>query len=204
MSVAIINYELGNLRSVQNAIEFIGGDAFIASSPSELDNASHIILPGVGAFGEGIAILNKHGWSDAIKEQALTKAKPFLGICLGMQLLATSGTEHGFHNGLGLIDGTVNKLEPNDKSIYVPHIGWNLVTTKKHSKMYENIENSDYYFVHSYALEPNDKNIINGTCNHGQDFVASIEAGNIWGAQFHPEKSQKSGLQLLTNFINMR
>ncbi len=203
MSVAIINYELGNLRSVQNAIEFIGKEAFIAQSPMDLQNASHIILPGVGAFGEGIDILNKQGWSDAIKEHALNKAKPFLGICLGMQLLAKAGTENGDHSGLGLIDGIVNKLETNDKSIHVPHIGWNHVTAKSGSKMYRESKGADYYFVHSYVLKPTNEDIISGTCHHGQDFVASIESENIWGAQFHPEKSQKAGLQLLTNFLKV-
>jgi len=201
LPVAIINYGLGNLRSVYNAIQFVGGEAFIAAKPEELRNASHIILPGVGAFGDGIGILNDNGWTGEIVRQASEEGKPFLGICLGMQLLARKGTEHGDFDGLGLIDGTVIKLETGDRTLRVPHIGWNTVKIDRPGKMYEGIESADCYFVHSYVLETTDRNVISGTSHHGHDFVASVEYGNVWGTQFHPEKSQKPGLRILKNFV---
>lgn len=202
MSVAIINYELGNLQSVQNAIDFIGGSSFFADSPQDIQEASHVILPGVGAFGDGMQILNERGWSDAIKEHAVHHTKPFLGICLGMQLLADTGTENGVNHGLGLIGGIVEKMNAHP-NIHIPHVGWNTVSVVGQQKMYEHLEDDDYYFVHSYVFVPSDHGAINGTCSHGDDFVASVEVDNIWGTQFHPEKSQKSGLQILTNFLKM-
>lgn len=204
MSVAIINYELGNLRSVQNALEFLGAESFIAQSPGELEGASHIILPGVGAFGDGMKILNERGWTMHILEQAHEKKKPFLGICLGMQLLAESGAEHGIHKGLGLIKGAVEKMKAGPE-IRIPHIGWNAVSALPGSAMYDGLaDGQDFYFVHSYILNPADQSIISGRCMHGEKFVASVEQGNIWGAQFHPEKSQKPGLVLLKNFLKLK
>lgn len=201
MTIAIINYELGNLRSVENAVRFLGYDAVIAGHPGELEVATHIILPGVGAFGEGIGFLNERGWSDQIRAQAKS-GKPFLGICLGMQLLATTGSEHGDHAGLNLIPGTVRKLEAREPETRVPHIGWNVVRPVNEKKMYAGHETEQtFYFVHSYAFEPGDSGVISGLCNHGADFAASVEQGNIWGTQYHPEKSQKAGLAVLKNFM---
>lgn len=204
MPTAIINYELGNLRSVQNALVFLGDDAFIAETPADLDRSTHIILPGVGAFGDGISILNQRGWTDAVRENALQKKKPFLGICLGMQLLAEKGTEHGEHVGLGLIGGVVKRIVTDDPEIRLPHIGWNSVTASPSKKMYEGIESAqDYYFVHSFVLSPSEVDVVSGTSLHGERFAASIERDNIWGTQFHPEKSQKPGLSLLKNFLKL-
>lgn len=204
MTVAIINYELGNLRSVQNALEFLGGECFVAQEPKELARASHILLPGVGAFGDGMETLNARGWTDEIREQVFEKRKAFFGICLGMQLLAETGLEFGTHKGLGLVGGTVRRLKSDDKSVRIPHIGWNAVNMSAGSKMYEGVpDGQDFYFVHSFVLEPENDGIISGLCEHGEKFVASIEHENIWGAQYHPEKSQGPGLALLKNFMKL-
>ncbi len=202
--VAIIHYGLGNLRSVYNAAEFLGAAPFIAEKPDELAGADYAILPGVGAFGDGMDNLKKGGWIAAISGHAVEKKKPFLGICLGMQLLASTGTEHGNHGGLDLIRGTVVKLSPPDKAIRIPHIGWNEVKVSEGAKTYQGIEKPhDFYFVHSYVFAPEEKTVVSGMSNHGQDFVASVERDNIWGVQFHTEKSQKAGLALLGNFLRL-
>lgn len=202
--IAIINYGLGNLSSVYNALEFIGADPFVTEDHKELDQCDGAILPGVGAFGDGMAHLRDNGWVDAIHEFALEKQKPFLGICLGMQLLASSGTEHGDFDGLDLIKGTVVKLVTGDRSARIPHIGWNSVSGTDGKKSYVDIEDGqDFYFVHSYVLEPEDDAVVSGKCSHGKEFIASVEKDNIWGAQYHPEKSQKSGLAYLQNFLKV-
>jgi glutamine amidotransferase len=199
-NVAIINYGLGNLSSVLNALEFIEAKAFIAQTPDELKNASHTVLPGVGAFGEGMQHLNEQGWTQPIHDFAKADQKPFLGICLGMQLLADSSREHGNHEGLGLIAGKVDRMTKTD-DIRIPHIGWNATTFKEGSKTYENIESpDDFYYVHSYIFHAENDDDVSAICSHGQDFTASVEHENIWGVQFHPEKSQKAGLQILKNF----
>ncbi len=200
--IAIINYGLGNLSSVANALSFVGAEPFIAETPSDLDRADKAILPGVGAFGDGMKNLRENGWIEKIHDFTLVAQKPFLGICLGMQLLATTGTEHGDHQGLDLIKGTVIRLTSPDKSIRIPHIGWNDVKVREGTISYQDIAMPhDFYFVHSYALLPDDPSVVSATCHHGQDFVASVENENIWGAQFHPEKSQRAGLGFLKNFI---
>ncbi len=202
--VAIIHYGLGNLRSVYNAFEHIGAEPFIAETPNDLKNADAAVLPGVGAFGDGMDYLNDNGWTPEILDYALQKQKPFIGLCLGMQLLATTGTEFGERPGLGLIEGTVIKLSSPDKNIHIPHVGWNNINVTPGKKMYEDIANPlDYYFVHSFYLQTNDNSVVSGTCRHGQEFVASVEKDNIWGAQFHPEKSQRAGLGLLQNFLKV-
>lgn len=198
--VLVINYGLGNLASVMNALEFCSIDAFISDNSGDLKNASHAILPGVGAFGQGMHNLKTTGWVQAIQSFACTDKKPFLGICLGMQLLADSSTEHGDHEGLSLIPGTVDRMGAGD-GVRIPHIGWNSVETPHESKTYQHIESGeDYYFVHSYAVTPKAESDVSGKTQHGQTFVASVERDNIWGVQFHPEKSHAPGLQVLKNF----
>ncbi|WAC20187.1 imidazole glycerol phosphate synthase subunit HisH [Luteolibacter sp. SL250] len=200
-SICIIDYGKGNLRSVFNAVESLGATAAIISRPADLVRFSHAILPGVGAFGEAMAALRKDGWTDALDQHAMAGKKPFLGICLGMQLIAEKGTEHGDHEGLGWIKGTVTRLE-GSKEARVPHIGWNDVELSGNPMLYAGLQSgSDFYFVHSYALQPADESCVTGWCHHGGKFVASIEAGNIHATQFHPEKSQKAGLHILENFI---
>lgn len=202
--VAIIHYGLGNLRSVENAFAYIGADVFIAETPTALNDASHVVLPGVGAFGDGMANLRANGWDAAMHNHAVIAQKPLLGICLGMQLLAERGTEYGDHTGLGFIKGTVEKIIPADDSIRIPHIGWNRVEFTPNASMYAGLSaGDDYYFVHSYALKPKNPAQITGICNHGIPFAASVADGAIWGAQFHPEKSQHAGLTLLRNFLRV-
>lgn len=201
--IAIINYTLGNLRSVYNAIGAVGGNASIAQSPAEIDEASHIILPGVGSFGDGIEQLNKYGWSDAIKKH-VRSGKPFLGICLGMQLLATEGLENGCHQGLNIIAGRVDRMRPDDNSLRIPHVGWNDVTFLNTGKLNQGLKQlADFYFVHSYEFVPARRSAILWTCDYGGRFAAVLEHENVFATQFHPEKSQKVGLRLLKNFTKI-
>ena len=201
--VGIIDYGMGNLRSVANAFSSFGVEAEIMASPSELKTCSHILLPGVGAFGDGIANLESRGWIPEMEEQVLAKKKFFLGICLGMQLLATRGLEHGDHAGLNWISGKVVRLISNDPASRIPHIGWNDVQIRSKAGLFNSVsEPCIFYFVHSYVLLPDDQTNVTSVAHHGSEFVATVEQDNIWAAQFHPEKSQKCGLALLRNFAN--
>lgn len=199
--IAIIDYGAGNLMSVLNAIEFVGGNGKITSNPKDLLSFSHAILPGVGAFAEGMKNLRTEGWLDLIYDFANIQKKPFLGICLGMQLLADSSTEHGLHEGLGLIPGSVKRFD-SDKGLRIPHVGWNTVYFSEPSKTYAGLEEKeDYYFVNSYKFHPENPEHISGTSDYGVKFCASVEKDNVWGTQFHPEKSQKAGLKIIENFL---
>lgn len=203
-NIAIIHYGLGNLRSVYNAFEHIGAAPYIAENPGDLKRADAAVLPGVGAFGDGMECLHKNAWVPAILDFAIEQERPFLGVCLGMQLLAEMGTEFGECAGLGLIGGTVIRLTSPSKDIRIPHVGWNNIDVRPGKKMYEGISSPlDFYFVHSYYLHTNDNDLISGTSHHGQDFVASVEKDNVWGVQYHPEKSQRAGLALLQNFLKV-
>jgi glutamine amidotransferase len=202
MKIAIVNYGMGNLRSVMNAFEFLGKPAYIANQPDDIQDADKIILPGVGAFGDAMKNLRSAGWVDALNEQVMHRGKSFLGLCLGMQLLATTSTEHGLHHGLNWIAGTVSRITPKDSSLRVPHIGWNEVRFIKNEGLFGNLGKSvDFYFVHSFVFHPDDPAVISGLCDYGGEFVACIGFNNIFATQFHPEKSQKSGLTVLRNFI---
>jgi glutamine amidotransferase len=203
MATAIINYGLGNIRSVANAIETLNHEAVIADRPGMLESAERVILPGVGAFGDGMRSLSEGGWVDALEHNILKVGKPFLGLCLGMQLLASNGTEHGIHKGLGWIRGTVDRLRSTD-DLRIPHIGWNDVRFVRRDGLYAGQdESSVFYFVHSYVLQPEDPKVVSGVCSYGEEFVASIECQNIFGTQFHPEKSQKAGLAVLKRFLDL-
>ena len=204
MTVAVIDYNMGNIGSVVNACELIGSSVFVANKPNKLTEADKIILPGVGAFGDGISNLLRFGWVESLEEEIRRKGKPFLGICLGMQLLATTGTENGLHEGIGWIEGVSDVLDIKDTDLRLPHIGWNDVKIINHGKLFKDIDdNSDFYFLHSYHLVPKNKNIITSVCEYGVQFSASLQFGNIYATQFHPEKSQKSGLSFLQNFLNL-
>ena len=201
MKIGIINYGMGNLRSVRNAFHAVGGHAEVAEKPQDLAQADAVALPGVGAFGDGMANLRAQGWVEALEEQVRQKGKPFIGLCLGQQLLAATGTEHGTHAGLGWIPGSVDRLTPA-AGLRIPHIGWNDVRFSAGSRMYAGLgEARNFYFVHSFVLKPDDASLVNGQCEHGQPFAASIERGNIWATQYHPEKSQHAGLTVLKNFL---
>lgn len=203
MKAAIINYGLGNLRSVANALQAVGHEAIIATEPSMLDAADKLILPGVGAFADGMRGLREGGWIERLERDVRSGGKPLLGLCLGMQLLATTGSEHGTHEGLGWIRGTVDRL-PVSPGLRVPHIGWNDVRFTRPSALYDSAaESAAFYFVHSYVLLPEDPAVVTGVTAYGGDFVASVELDNIHATQFHPEKSQNAGLAVLKRFMEL-
>ena len=173
-----------------------------ASEIQWLPNSDKLVLPGVGAFGSCIQKLKSiDGLKEALDEAVLKKAKPILGICIGLQLMATSSFEGGKHNGLNWIEGDVIPLDPSDAKLKVPHMGWNNIVVKKNHPVFQDIKFSDYYFVHSYKFSPLDSKTIISSTNYGEDFVSSLGRDNILGTQFHPEKSQAAGVTLLKNFI---
>ncbi|MBI2625301.1 MAG: imidazole glycerol phosphate synthase subunit HisH [Candidatus Nealsonbacteria bacterium] len=207
MTIAIINYKMGNLRSVLNAFESLGADAKIVDSPDLLSSAKAVVLPGVGAFKEGVDNLKNLNFVKAIEVEVLEKKKPFLGICLGAQMIAKKGFEHGEHEGLGWLDFDVRKIAPKDNSFRIPHMGWNNLEIKNGGgRLFNGIKDpAVVYFVHSYHLVPvrGQEKYITSTAWHGESITASIEKDNIFGVQFHPEKSQNTGLALLKNFIDL-
>jgi len=204
MKVLIIDYGMGNLGSISRAVEECGGEYLISDNPKKLEEADKIILPGVGSFRDGIENLNLGGWVTPLKSYACDKKIPLLGICLGMQLLADKGSEGGETVGLGLINGQVQKLEPKSSSEKIPHIGWNNVDKAKEDKIFESIpDRSDFYFVHSYHFVPKDKKDILAVTPYCGKFVSVVGNDNIYGTQFHPEKSSNAGFQLLKNFLNL-
>jgi glutamine amidotransferase len=202
--IALIDYGMGNLRSVLNAFEAIGHPATLVRTADELRRARAIVLPGVGAFGDGMRNLEALGIVPALTEEVRDKGKPYLGICLGMQFLAEKSAEWGGYHGLGWIPGVVQRLDPDDRRYKVPHIGWNDLQFPRPSALYADLaEPPVYYFVHSYHFVPAPEAAatVTATCWHGEALTASVEQGNIYGVQFHPEKSQQVGLQLLRNFV---
>ena len=202
-SVCIIDYGLGNITSIKNAFNILGVKAIVSSDPKVIKSASHLILPGVGSFGEGMSNLKKIGLVSVLKEEILKNKKKVLGICLGMQLLATEGFEHGEHKGLNLIPGKVIKIDTSVSKLKLPQIGWNDVKLTGKHKITKGFKKEPiFYFVHSFHFVPKDKTTIVGTCNYGADIAAILEKDNIMGVQFHPEKSHTDGLNILKNFLN--
>lgn len=201
-TVAIIDYGVGNLDSVARAVEEVGATALRTDDTRDLRSATHIILPGVGAFGDAIANLQRGEWVDALEEQVLHLGIPLLGVCLGMQLLARESFEGGTYAGLGWIDAEVRRFESEDPGVRVPHVGWNNVYPLRESPLFNGIESGrDFYFVHSLHVVCADPSDVLATTPHAGDFVSVIQHENIYGAQFHPEKSQAVGLRLLANFL---
>ena len=199
--IGVIDYGLGNLSSVVNALKKLNADIEIFSNPNKTKLYSKLILPGVGSFNAGMKLLIDQNWVTKIKVHA-NSGKPLLGICLGMQLLFTKGEEEGMCDGLDLISGQVKKMIV-DKNLKLPHVGWNNLIIKKSHPLLENIdEKIDFYFVHSYSCIPNDQKDINAEFYYGKNFVSCVGKENIFGTQFHPEKSMPSGITLLKNFIN--
>lgn len=200
--IAIIDYGAGNLRSVQKACEVLGAKAIITSDPQEILNADHVILPGVGAFGDCMHSLNAIGLTDVVRQAALS-GKPFLGICLGMQLLFDSSEESPGVAGLGIFPGKIVKI-PKQEGYKIPHMGWNSLTFTKETPLFDGLFKEPFvYFVHSFYAEPEDRSIVAATTHYCGDLPVAISQDNIFATQFHPEKSGDVGLAILKNFIQM-
>lgn len=197
--IGIVDYGAGNLASVRNAFDHLGYEADVCSTPAMLADFERIILPGVGSFRAAMEMLNSAGWSPALRDYARS-GMPMLGICLGMQLLFDIGDEHGPAAGLGLIPGRVVRLAPTPPN-RVPHVGWNNLVKIKPHPLFRGIKPQvDFYFVHSYHCVPEDSDAATATCDFGGEFVAAVAKENVAGMQFHPEKSQPSGMRILENF----
>ncbi len=202
-NIIIVDYGMGNLGSVENMLKYLGYDSIISERPSDLEKAEKLILSGVGAFDNGIKNLRERGLWDVLCDKVLNKKTPVLGICLGMQLF-TRRSEEGQLPGLGWINAqTVRfRFENQDQSLKVPHMGWNIVNLKKPSKLFREAKGEiRFYFVHSYHLKCADPTDILCETRHGYDFTSAVERENIYGVQFHPEKSHKFGINLLKNFL---
>ena len=204
MSVHVVDYGMSNLGSIKRSLEECGADVVVSDDPRDLGAASHIVLPGVGAFCDGMANLHNLGWIEAIRNVVLKDNIPMLGICLGMQLLADIGYEGGEVPGLGLIPGEVKRLEPDSPTTRIPHVGWNEIYKTKPTSLFEGIpDGSDFYFVHSYHLVPKQPGHIIATTPYCGGFVSGVNSGSVFGVQFHPEKSQRIGFKLLRNFLQI-
>lgn len=195
--IAIVDYGMGNLRSVQKALEYLDIDAFITSNGKEVMNSDGIILPGVGAFPDAMKCLSETGL-DGILKEAVENGKPLLGICLGMQLLFEDSFEVRYCKGLGFMKGSIRKFEVDFK---IPHMGWNNLFIEKESVLLRDVEPNSYaYFVHSYYADVKEEEILNASTMYGIKVPAVVSKGNVYGAQFHPEKSGESGMRILKNF----
>ena len=197
--IAIADYGMGNRRSVEKALAHVGAESVITADHDEIRAAAAVILPGVGAFPEAMRNLDRTGLGDVLIERAQTGV-PLLGICLGMQLLFESSTEHEGARGLGILPGTVTTLQ----SPRLPHIGWNLVTFERDSALTEGLgDAAAFYHVHSFACRPSDASDVVGTGEYGERFASIVERGNVMASQFHPEKSSRDGLRMLRNFAQL-
>lgn len=205
MIVGIIDYGMGNLLSVQNAVEYIGQKVKIITNPTEIKSVDKLILPGVGAFDDCVLNLKSNGFIESLNEEVLINKVPILGICLGMQVMALSSEEGSLgSNGLGWFDAQIVKIQPSDNTFRIPHVGWSTLKTSSNS-IFKAIpkENADFYFVHSYYMSCKNQDDVIATFEHGGEFTAAVHKENIYGMQFHPEKSQTYGLQILENFISI-
>lgn len=199
MKLAIIDYGTGNLSSVKKAFDHINADAKIVSSPQGIDDAHYVVLPGVGSFAKAMSSLNENKWFLALNNHVVVKKKPFLGICLGMQLIFDMGTETKETKGFGWLSGNVVKINAPNKRI--PHMGWNTVVPTGNSSLFTEDLKGDYYFIHSYHAVSQNKNHIAATVQYGEVISAIFHYENIFACQFHPEKSQILGLELLKRFL---
>jgi glutamine amidotransferase len=208
MNVTIVDYNSGNISSVINSFKEVAQDKVNVSVTSDLNkiiSSDKLVLPGQGSFKSCVDSLNEiHGLTDTLNEFAIINKKPILGICVGLQMFADIGFEETETKGLGWISGRVSKIDNQNGKFKLPHIGWNQINIVKNSKIFQNIENNSHmYFVHSYEFIPDDKNVISATTDYSSNIVCSVEKGNIFGTQFHPEKSDIIGLQLINNFIDL-
>ena len=197
--IAIVDYGVGNLKSLSNMFNKLGVDSVITSDIGEIRAADRYVLSGVGSFDHGMKSLRNCSFFNALETEVLVEKKPVLGICLGMQML-TSSSEEGLERGLGWIDAETVKFDLNHKDLPIPHMGWNSVETNGFSALFKELDQNRFYFVHSYHVVCNNPSNVSALCNYGEVFTCSISDGNIFGVQFHPEKSHKFGMKLLRNF----
>ena len=202
MTICIVDANSGNKKSVYNLIKYLNYDVIVSRSSEDITKATHLILPGVGSYSEMMSKLKKYNLIDILSNEVLIKKKPFLGICVGMQVLSTFGYEFEKSTGLNWIEGIVRKLKTD--RLKLPHIGWNTMLIQKKDKILNEIdENSNFYFLHSYVFEPKIINLIVAKTSYGESFPCIINSDNIWGFQFHPEKSQIAGQLILKNFLKL-
>lgn len=205
--VAIIDYGINNVRSVRNAVEYCGHEAVVTHGNDEIVDASHIILPGVGAFGDAMKNIRDRGLDEILARNVREAGKPLLAVCLGMQLLAKTSEEHAdggeLFKGLGLIEADVRRLRPKDPDLKIPHMGWNNITKLREHPILANMRETNlaFYFVHSFAMRCKNEDDVVGCASYGQEVTAIVARENIVGTQFHPEKSQDSGIELMSNFL---
>ena len=211
MKIAIIDYKTGNLKSVSKALELASNNILkksnieIINSAKNLNNFDKVVLPGQGSFKQCSQSLNAiHGILDGLTDFVIVKKKPILGICVGMQLFSSFGDEDGGSDGLGWIKGKVKKINLKDLSLKLPHMGWNNIKISSNSKLLSGVNNdSHFYFVHSYSFDVDEKKYVSATTNYSSEIVSAIEKENIFGTQFHPEKSQVNGIKILENFVKI-
>ena len=198
--IAVIDYGMGNLRSVEKAFQHLGFEAAIISRPAQLEQATHVVLPGDASFGDAVRNLRERGWEEAVLAE-VEKGKPFLGICVGLQLMFDSSEERGQHRGMGLLPGRVVRFPPPER---VPQIGWNQIAIQHPSPLLEGVPDSSFfYFVHSYYVDSAEPGDCLATTEYGLDYTSIAARDHVFGVQFHPEKSQQVGLRLLRNFASM-
>ena len=198
--ICIIDYGSGNQKSLYNLIDYLGYNVSLSRTDKDIRNSTHLLLPGVGSYADLMERIKNLNLDDLINEHVLIKKKPFLGICVGMQVLSSFGNEYKRTKGLNFIEGEVRKI--NSEALKIPHIGWNNISFKKDSFLEdESLINLDFYFLHSYVFDPSDKNNIIGFTKYGEIFPSIINKENIWGFQFHPEKSQQAGQIILKKFF---
>lgn len=203
--IAIVEYGMGNIRSVYNAFTLLDQDVQITNEPKTLESADAIVLPGVGAFADGMKNLREKGLLDTITKEVIDKKKPYLGICLGLEFLAERSYEGGITDGFGWIKGTINRIEPQDIRLKVPHIGWDDTKILKPVGILKEMVLPAFYYLHSYyfKVDESQRNVITSICDYGSvEIASSIQKDNIHAVQFHPEKSQEAGIKLLKNFID--
>ena len=208
MKLTIVDYNSGNISSVINSFREVAQNKVnieVTSDLNKIKSSDKVVLPGQGSFKSCVDALNSiNGLVDGLNEFAISKKKPLLGICVGLQMFADTGYEESETKGLGWISGKVSKIDNQNGKYKLPHIGWNQINLVKDSKIFKDIKNNSHmYFVHSYEFIPNDKNVISATTDYSSNIVCSVEKENIFGTQFHPEKSDKIGLKIIDNFINL-
>ncbi|SFQ19637.1 glutamine amidotransferase [Butyrivibrio proteoclasticus] len=204
--VAIIDYDAGNIKSVEKAFDYLGAKTLVTRNPKEIYRADHVVLPGVGAFGDAMNKINEYGLKETISE-VVSKEIPFLGICLGLQLLFESSMESENVSGLGILRGKINRIPVTDKdgnNYKIPQIGWNSLSFPREGRLFKDLDENPYvYFVHSYYLMAENRDEVTATTNYSVSIDASVESGNVFACQFHPEKSADVGMQILKNFLEV-